>query len=185
MSEETVLKAEVRNKNLRASWPAILLIGIGLVLLSSKVFGFFLMDFMWPGFVVGSGLLMLYPAYISTPEKRRSLAFFAIPGAMTVATGILLFMMNLTNHFESMAYAWTLILAAGAGGYIYYNRFEDTDNSIEKAHRFIRTMVLLFMGMAMFFELLIFQSFGYWWPLIIIGLGAYMLIKERRSKSDE
>jgi len=93
--------------------------------------------------------------------------------------------MNITNHFESMAYAWTLILAAGAGGYIYLNRFEDSNNRIEKAHRFIRTMVLVFMGMAMFFELLIFQSFGYWWPLIIIGLGAYMLIKERRSKSDE
>jgi len=185
MSEETVLKAEVQKKKIAGSWPALALIAAGVLILVSKLFGLILMDFMWPGFIIGFGLVLMYPAYMSTAEDRKSLSFFAVPGAMSVALGMLLFMMNLVDHFESMAYSWPLLLAAGAGGYIYQHRFDEGNERKEKAHRFIRLMVLLFMGMAMVFELLIFQSFGNWWPLVIIGLGGYMLVKERRSSSDE
>lgn len=185
MTEETVLKAEVQNKKLANNWPALALIGAGVVILFSKLFGLILMDFLWPGFIIGFGLALMYPAYISTADDKKGLSFFAVPGAMTVALGLLLFMMNLVNHFESMAYAWPLLLAAGSWGHLYQKRFTATSEQKDKAHRFIRIMVLLFMGMAMFFELLIFQSFGNWWPLALIGVGGYMLLKDRRSNSDE
>ncbi len=185
MTEETVLRAEAQRKKIAGNWPALALIAAGVLILISKLFGLILMDFLWPGFIIGFGLLLMYPAHLSTADEKKKLSFFAVPGAMSVALGLLLFMMNLVNHFESMAYSWPLLLAAGAGGYLYQNRFDETAERKDEAHRFIRFMVLLFMAMAMFFELLIFQSFGNWWPLVIIGLGGYMLVKERRSKSNE
>ncbi len=185
MAEETVLKAEFQKKKIAGSWPALALIAAGVLILASKLFGFILMGLLWPGFIIGSGLLLMYPAYLSTADHRKKLSFFAVPGAMSAALGLLLFMMNLAHHFESMAYSWPLMLAAGAGGYIYQRRFDEADERKEKAHRFIRFMVLLFMGMAMIFELLIFQSFGGLWPLVLIGIGGYMLVKERRSNSNE
>jgi hypothetical protein len=181
MSEETVLKAEIGKKGVKPMLP-MLLIAAGLVLLVVNVFNVDVMGFLWPGFIVGTGLLMMLPAYKSTEEERSSLSFFAIPGAMIVANGALLFLMNMFDHFESMAYAWTLILAAGAWGYLYMKRFDAPDDKIEKVRGFIRVMVLTFMALAAVFELLIFQSLGGWWPLLVIGLGFYLWIKESRSE---
>ena len=182
MSEETVLKAEVGKKGVKPMLP-VLLISIGLVLLVINVFHVDVMGFLWPGFIVGSGLLLLWPAYKSTPDQRSSLSFFAIPGAMIAANGALLFVMNMFDHFESMGYAWTLILAAGAWGYLYMKRFDTPDDRTEKVQGFIRVMVLTFMALAAIFELLIFQTLGSWWPLLIIGLGFYLWVRESRSEA--
>ena len=184
MSEETVLKAEVNDKGHDSSWPAALLIGGGLLLLVTNLLNISLMNYLWPGFIVGTGLLMLWPSYNSTDERQSRLSFLAVPGAMALAMGGLLFLMNLTDHFESMAYAWTLILAAGAAGYAYLKRFDESSEAQAKAHRFIRAMVLAFMGLATLFEILIFQSLGAWWPLLLIGVGAYLYLKNKRSETE-
>ena len=184
MSEETVLKAEVKGGNGHTSWPALLLIGAGVLVLVTNLLHISLMNYLWPGFIVGLGLLMVWPAYQSTAEQQSRLSFLAVPGAMMLAMGGLFFLMNLTDHFESMAYGWTLILAAGAAGYGYLKRFDESPAAQEKAHRFIRTMVLAFMALATVFELLIFQSLGAWWPLLLIGGGAYVYLKNKRSSNE-
>ncbi|MFN2188707.1 MAG: hypothetical protein ACK2T3_08075 [Candidatus Promineifilaceae bacterium] len=181
MSEETVLKAEIGKRGVKPLVPMVL-IAAGVVLLVINVFHVNVMGFLWPGFIVGIGLAMMLPAYNSTPDNRSSLAFFAIPGAMVVANGALLFLMNMFDHFGSMAYAWTLVLAAGAWGYLYMKRFDAPDDKTEKVRGFIRVMVLAFMGLAAIFELLFFQSLGGWWPLLVIGLGLYLWIRESRSE---
>jgi hypothetical protein len=183
MSEETVLKAETgKPRDIGTALP-VLLVGAGAVILAANLLHIQLIDFLWPGFIIGPGLLMLWPAYKSTPESRSSWSFMAIPGAMAVALGVLLFLMNLVDHFESMAYAWTLVLAAGAQGFAYMKRFEEDEQAAEKAYRFVRTMLLAFMGMATVFELFIFRSLGDWWPVLLIGLGAYLFFKSRRSET--
>ena len=184
MSEETVLKAEIGKTGVKPLLP-ILLIAAGLALLVINVFHISVMGFFWPVFIVGTGLLMMWPAYKSTAEQRSSLSFFAIPGAMVAANGALLFLMNMFDHYESMAYAWTLILAAGAAGYLYMKRFDEDDASTEKVRGFIRIMVLAFMAMAAVFELLIFQSLGGWWPLLVIGLGLYLWVKQSRREVND
>jgi len=125
MSEETILKAEVEEKGGRASWPALLLIGAGFFLLITNLLHISLMSYLWPGFIAGLGVLLLWPSYQSTAQRQSGFSFLAVPGAMLLAMGGLFFLMRLTNHFESMAYSWTLILAAGAGGYAYLKRFEE------------------------------------------------------------
>ncbi len=184
MSEETVLKSEVNGRGQSTSWPALLLIGAGVVLLVTNLLHISLMAFLWPGFIAGLGLLLVWPAYRSTAANQSSLSFLAIPGAMVLAMGALFFLMNLSDHFESMAYSWTLILAAGAAGYAYLKRFEQSGVAQEKAWRFIRTMVLAFMGLATLFELIVFESLGAWWPLLLIGAGAYLYLKSKRSDNE-
>ena len=184
MSEETVLKAEVKEGSSKTSWPALMLIGAGAMLLVTNLLHISLMNYLWPGFIAGLGLLMIWPSYQSTAERQSRLSFLAVPGAVLLAMGGLFFLLNLTNHFESMAYSWTLLLAAGAAGYAYLKRFDDSGAAQEKTHRFIRTMVLAFMVLATIFELLIFQSLGAWWPILLIGVGAYMYLKNKRSESE-
>jgi len=181
MSDESVLKAEVSKNGESTGRLAVALIAGGVILLAMNVLNISLMSFLWPFFIIGAGVLMVWPAYQSTSEDRSRLSFFAVPGAMTLAVGVLLFLMNLVNHFESMAYSWPLILAAGAAGYGYIHRFDESDEKVEKAHRFIRAMVISFMVMAVIFELLVFQSLGAWWPLLLVGLGIYIYVKNKRS----
>lgn len=185
MSENKVLKVEIENKLEKSSLPGIGLIVVGLIILAYNVFHIHMTAFVWPGFVIGAGLLMLWPAYQSTADHDHSLSFLAIPGAVVTTAGILFVLMTLTSHFASTAYVWPLYLAAGAAGYSYMNRFDQNEQRAEKIYRFIRTMVILFMVLAVFFELVVFQGLGSWWPIILVGLGIYLLVKNKRSESNE
>ncbi len=181
MSDESVLKAEVKKNGEGGLRVAMGIIAAGVILLVANLLQISLMDYLWPIFLIGLGTLMIWPAYRSTREEKSRLSFFAVPGAMTVTLGGLLFLMNLVNHFESMAYSWTLILAAGAAGYAYMHRFDEPNETADKAHRFIRVMVIAFMALAIILELLVFQSLGAWWPILIIGMGIYLYIRNKRN----
>ncbi len=182
MSEETVYKAEEATKlNVHTSLPAYLLIGVGAVLLLAYLFNIDLMEVLWPGFVIAPGLLLMWPAYKSTADEQSKLAFLAVPGGMIVTTGMLLFAMNLTDHFEAWAYSWPLLIAAIAGGVMYITRFDSNDKLQERAYKFIRIMFMIFIGLAFFFEIIVFENFN---PLMSLGLmvlGFYLLIRERKS----
>ncbi|MGB3715331.1 MAG: hypothetical protein WA996_12955 [Candidatus Promineifilaceae bacterium] len=65
---------------------------------------------------------------------------------------------------------------AGAAGDIFQRCFDEQDAATEIARGFIRVMVLSFMAMAAIFELLIFQSLGDWWPLLVIGLRLFLWV---------
>lgn len=185
MSDESVIKAEVAKKDVGTAKLATGLVAGGVILLVANLLNISLMFFLWPMFIIGPGLLLLWPAYQSAPGNRSKLAFLAVPGAMTLATGVLLFLMNLVNHYESWAYSWTLVLAAGAAGYAYMHRFDESNERGDKAYRFIRAMVLTFMVLAVFFEVLVFQSLGIWWPVLLIGLGLYLFVRNKRRVQNE
>jgi hypothetical protein len=182
MSNETVLKIEENRKLQRSqSWPAYGVIAIGVSLLVSQIFGFELIDVLWPGFVLAPGLLLLWPAYKATPERPSRVGFLAVPGAMFLTVGTLLFIMNLSNYFEAWAYSWPLVFASVAWGLMYMRRFEPTHKVHHTGYNFMRLMVLLAMGLVVFFEVIVFGSVNPLLPLGVIGLGVYMLVKERRT----
>jgi hypothetical protein len=182
MNEETVYKAE-KSEKLRAKnpGPAYIIIGIGILLLAANVFDFELMEYLWPGFVIAPGLMLLWPAYHSTPENKATLSFLAVPGAVLTMTGLMLFVMNLTNHFEAWAYSWTLLLVAVAWAFMYINRFEPERRIHERGHRFIRTMMMIFGGLFVLFELVIWSNFHPLLALALIGYGVYVLVSNRRN----
>lgn len=182
MSEETVYKAQMGAKASSNSTTAVLLITGGILLLAVNLLEVQLLDFLWPLiFVAGPGLLMLWPAYQASPERSGAGTYLAVPGAMAVTLGAILFFLNLTNHFEAMAYTWPLIAAAGIAGLSYKQRFEQSEEVSEKRWRLIRGLVLLAMGLAAFFELMIFNSLPVWWPLLLVGYGFYLLLNRKKT----
>jgi hypothetical protein len=182
MSEETVYKAEEAAKlNVHSSLPAFTLIGVGAALLIAYLFDIRLMDFLWPGFIIGPGLLLMWPAYNSTAEHQSKLAFLAVPGAMIATTGLLLFAMNLTNHFEAWAYSWTLVIAAAAGGVMYLTRYDNNKPLQERGYKLIRVLSMIFIGLAFFFEIIVFENFSPVMSLGLIGFGLYLLMRNKRA----
>jgi hypothetical protein len=183
MSDETVFKSgKTGNSVSGQTLVAMGLIVTGLALLAINLLHIRVMSFLWPAFIIGPGLLMLWPAYQSTAERRHVLSFLAVPGGMTVALGALVFVMSLVDYFAAMAYAWPLILAGGAAGYVFQQRFEP-NGWTTKGQRFIRAMIITFMGLAAFFEIVLFRGLGGWWPLSFVGLGVYLLLKNRSKTS--
>ena len=183
MSEESILKVEEAGKlQRRQALPAYGVIAIGVALLITNLFGFPLIEIMWPGFILAPGLMLLWPAYSATPERQSRLAFLAVPGAIMITVATLLFIMNLTDHFEAWAYSWPLVFASVAWGLMYMRRFEPEHRVHHNGYNFLRLMVLMAMGFAVFFELLIFGSFNPLLPLGIIGYGIYLLLKNRREE---
>jgi hypothetical protein len=179
MSDETVYKAQVKEKEGSLPRLALILIGAGLLFLATNLLPFTVVDIIWPLFVIGPGLLLLMPAYKSTPEAPQSLAFLAVPGAFLVGLGLMLATMSLTDHWESWAYAWTLLPVAALGGALYMKRHQPESSVHERGHQIVRALVIAFMGLAMFFELFIFPGRGEWWPVLLIGAGIYLFVKQR------
>ena len=179
MSDETVYKAQVKGQQTSVPKLALVLIGAGLFFLAANLFPFSLFALVWPLFIIGPGLLLLWPAYRSTPEATHSLAFLAVPGAFLLGLGLLLATMSITGHWESWAYAWTLLPAAIIAGVVYMKRHQPESRLHERGHRIIRTLVIACMGLAILFELFIFPGREEWWPLLLIGAGLYLFFKER------
>jgi hypothetical protein len=183
MSEESHLyKTEQKALTTGSNWPAVAIIALGAGLLLANIFQIQLMSLLWPGFVLVPGLLLLWPAQRSTEDYTHPLSFLAVPGAFISTTGLLLFVMNLTNHFEAWAYAWALVFAGAAAGLAYIYRFDPTHQVHEMVNKFTRVMLYLFIGFAIFFELLIFGTFTPWLPLALIAYGVFMLTKGKRQK---
>jgi hypothetical protein len=181
IANQTSLKErESMQLTLRQSAPALLVIGLGVLLLTSNLFGFHLIDILWPAFVVVPGLLLLTPAYNSTPERQSRFAFLAVPGALFLTIGLLLFAMNLANeHFEAWAYSWTLLVAAVPAALMYIKRFEPEHRIHTSGRKLVRMMTLAFMGLAVFFEIVVFENFNPLLPLVMIVYGIYLLRKQR------
>ena len=182
MTDETIYKAQEKAQmNARANWPAWALIGLGVILLFAGIFDVHLMDYLWPAFLVIPGLVMMYPAYKSTPDDQHSLSFLAIPGAVFVAVGGLFFVLNLFDHFEAWAYTWTVIPAAIAAGVLYMTRFDHNLRLEARARKFLRMLAIVTVGLGFFFEIIVFENYN---PLMAVGLivlGVYLLVQERRA----
>lgn len=185
MSEETIYKAEEARKlvNHSDNTGAYVVIGAGVALLLANLFGFHLMEILWPGFILVPGLLLMWPSYSSTADQQSQLSFLAIPGAMITAVGALLFIMNITGHFEAWAYSWTLIWAAAAAGWMYMKRFDPQDSVHETGYKFIRVLVFMFMGLSLLFELVIFGNFAPIFPALLIGYGIYLIYKNKHVEA--
>lgn len=182
MSEETIFKAEEAAKlKVHSSTPAYILIGGGVLLLFTTLFNIDLMEVLWPGFIIGPGLLLMWPAYQSTSERQSNLSFLAIPGAMILTSGVLLMAMNLTDHFEAWAYSWPLVIASIPAAVMYITRFDNNSALHERAVKFIRVMIMGFIGLAFFFEIIVFGNFNPLMSIGLIALGVYMLARNKRS----
>jgi len=149
-----------------------LLIAFGLLSLASQVFRGFNWGFLWPFIVIGIGALF----FVAMFAGGKQTAGFAIPGSIISGVGLVLLFQNITQHWESMSYFWTLIiLFVGVGIYIMGVYGNDTGQK-HSGTRVMKVGLILFIIFGLFFEM-VFSSFGNLvFPILLIVLGVYLVL---------
>jgi hypothetical protein len=149
-----------------------ILIAFGLLSLASQVFRFLDWGFLWPFIVIGIGALFFAAMFAGGKQT----AGFAIPASIIGGVGLVLLFQNITHHWESMSYFWTLIIMfVGAGIYIM-GVYGGDENHKQSGMRLMKIGGILFIIFGTFFEM-IFSSFSnIIFPLLLIILGAYLVL---------
>ena len=148
------------------------LIAFGLLALAGQIFRNVNWGALWPFTIIGFGALF----FVAMFAGGKSAAGFAIPGSIVGGIGLVLLFQNITQHWESMSYFWTLIiLFVGLGIYIM-GRYGDDENQQSSGLRVMKVGFILFIIFGAFFEM-IFSSFGNLiFPVLLILLGAYLVL---------
>lgn len=161
--------------NLGSLVAGAVLIGIGLISLAGQFLrgsGFWGM--IWPFFVIGLGAVF----FVGMFGAGKSAAGLAIPGTIITVVGLMLFLQNLSGHWESWSYGWTvIIMAVGLGIYIM-GWYGENPSQRQSGLGLIKLGAILFIIFGAFFEM-IFNSFSfsrYVFPAALILLGAYLII---------
>lgn len=148
------------------------LIAFGLLSLAGQVFRNLNWGFLWPFIVIGFGALFFVVMFAGGKQA----AGFAIPGSIVGGIGLILLFQNITHHWESMSYFWTLILTfVGVGIYIM-GLYGGDETQKQSGLRVMKIGIVLFIIFGMFFEM-IFSSFSnIIFPVLLIVLGAYLVL---------
>lgn len=157
---------------------AIILIGIGLLFFVTQTLGINIWGIFgvsWPLFVVLPGLVFLGLALFGDSK----LAGFIVPGAIVTGTGAILWVQNVTGHWESWAYVWTLYPVFLGFALMFLGRRTNSLNTEKTGRGFVTWGTVAFLIGFAFFEVLIFGGLGglgnVLLPLILIGIGVLML----------
>ena len=162
-----------------------LLIAFGLLALAGQVFRNVDWGFLWPFTVIGFGALFFVAMFVG----GKGAAAFAIPGSIIGGIGLILLFQNITQHWESMSYFWTLIIMfVGVGIYIM-GWYGGDANQKGAGLRVMKVGFILFIIFGAFFEM-IFSSFSnILFPVLLILLGGYLILSRSglfsRKKTDE
>jgi drug/metabolite transporter (DMT)-like permease len=182
------MQMEVKKRNGGALVGGVLLILFGLLILSSQFFsGFDFWGTFWPFIIIGVGAMF----FVGMAAGGKSTAGLAVPGSIITGIGLMLFLQNLTNHFESWAYGWTIIIiSVGLGIYI----MGWWGGNAEQRHSGVGVMrvgLILFIIFGAFFEMIFNSSAlaNYIFPVGLILLGLYLVFKRSgfltTKKSDD
>jgi len=149
-----------------------LLIVFGLMALAGQIFSAVDWGFLWPFAIIGFGALF----FVAMFAGGKGTAAFAIPGSIIGGIGLILLFQNITQHWESMSYFWTLIIMfVGVGIYIM-GWYGGDENQKRSGFRVMKVGFILFIIFGAFFEM-IFSSFSnIIFPVLLILLGAYLVV---------
>ena len=165
------------------------LIAFGLLSLAGQVFRNLNWGFLWPFIVIGIGALF----FVAMFAGGKQAAGFAIPGSIVGGIGLILLFQNITHHWKSMSYFWTLIIIFIGAGIYFMGLYGADENQKQSGLRVMKTGVVLFIIFGMFFEM-IFSSFNnIVFPVLLIALGVYLVLtrsgllgrKKNESPSDD
>jgi hypothetical protein len=165
-----------------------ILIAFGVLALLGKIFNVNFWSTFWPFFIIGFGLLF----FVGMFAGGRSVSGLAIPGAIFTAIGLMLFYQNISNHWESWSYGWTVILMAVGAGIFIMGLWGQNENQRAAGLRVLRIGLILFIIFGAFFELIFtsgraFGLRGIFFPVALILLGAYLVFMRSgllKSRSD-
>lgn len=166
-----------------------LLILLGAILLLGQFAHVDLGRYGWPFWIIVPGVLLMVLAATSRGFFGEGLA---IAGSITTMTGVVLFVQNLTDHFQSWSYAWALIFPASIGiGMIVYGVTAGRAGNVRAGLRLLAIGVVLFVLGAAFFEGVIWGGIEFGTSsgvvlgvlIIVIGLVLVLLNVTSRRRS--
>jgi len=140
---------QINRSNTGALIVGTLLIVFGLMALAGRFFSFVDWDFIWP---------------------------FAIPGSIIGGIGLVLLFQNITGHWESMSYFWTLIITFVGVGIYVMGWYGGDENQKRSGWRVMKTGFILFIIFGVFFETIFSSYSNILFPLLLIALGAYLVL---------
>lgn len=149
-----------------------LLIAFGLLSLAGQFIRGVNWGLLWPVIIIGIGALF----FVAMFAGGKSAAGFAMPGSIVGGIGLVLLVQNITRHWESMAYFWTLIiLFVGTGIYIM-GWYGENEGQRKSGAGVMKVGFILFIVFGAFFES-IFSSFSNLiFPILLILLGGYLVV---------
>jgi hypothetical protein len=154
------------------------LIALGVLSLVGQLFSNFpFWSYFWPFIIIFFGGLFFVGMFVG----GKSMAGLAIPGSIITLIGLMMFVQNLFNHWESWAYGWTVILFAVGLGIFIMGLYSGEERQRLAGMRVMRIGVILFIIFGAFFEL-IFSSFSrhgvaqYLFPALLVLLGVYLVV---------
>lgn len=166
---------ESKQRNTGSLVGGALLIAFGALALATQLFsGFDFWEAFWPFIVIGVGVMFFVVMFAG----GRSVSGLAIPGSIISVIGLMLFVQNLTGHWESWAYGWTVILMAVGVGIFLMGAYGGQASQRRAGLRVLKIGVILFVIFGAFFELLFNSSrlAQILFPVALILMGGYLLV---------
>jgi hypothetical protein len=164
-----------------------LLILFGLLSLVGQIFrGFHFWDTFWPFIVIGVGAMF----FVGMFAGGKSVSGLAVPGSIITAIGLMLFYQNLTGHWESWSYGWTVILMSVGLGIFIMGAYGGDEGQRKSGMGVMRVGLILFILFGGFFEMIFSEGarFGLrqvLFPVALILLGLYLIVKRLRPSQPE
>jgi hypothetical protein len=165
------------NRNLGALLIGAMLIGFGMLSFLAQIFhGFEFWSYLWPFIVIGFGAMF----FVGMFAGGKSVAGLAIPGSIITAIGLMLFVQNVTHHWESWSYGWTVILMAVGAGILIMGAWQGNPHTRAAGLGVLKVGAVMFVLFGAFFEMIF--SFGhrslssYAFPLALMALGVYLVV---------
>jgi hypothetical protein len=164
-----------------------LLILFGILSLTGQLFrGFHFWETFWPFIVIGLGAMF----FVGMFAGGKSVSGLAVPGSIITAVGLMLFYQNLTDHWESWSYGWTVILMAVGVGIFIMGAYGGNEEQRKSGMGVMRVGLILFIIFGGFFEFIFSagERFGLRqvvFPVGLILLGLYLIVKRLRPSQPE
>ena len=155
-----------------------LLIVFGILALLSQLFrNLNFWNTFWPFIVMGIGAMF----FIGMFAGGKSVSGLAIPGSIITTIGLMLFYQNITNHWESWSYGWTVILMSVGLGIFIMGVWGQNNSQRSAGLRVMRIGLILFIIFGAFFELIFTSGMPFGlrsiiFPVALILLGLYLVL---------
>jgi peptidoglycan/LPS O-acetylase OafA/YrhL len=163
---------QTNRNNVGALIGGAVLIGIGLLTLVSRMYTGIDWGLLWPFSIIGFGALF----FIAMFAMGKSGAAFAIPGTIITGIGLVVLFQNITQHWTTMSYLWTLIIIfVGLGIYLMGWYGEDA-NQKRSGGKVMKIGIILFIIFGTIFETVFSSLNNAIFPILLILLGVYLVL---------
>jgi hypothetical protein len=159
---------EGRTRSAIAGGTLLILLGVFLLVLRliPGIFG----RFSWPFIVIGVGVVFLVMAVVTGATGM------AVPACIIGGIGVILYWQNRTGHWETWAYAWTLIPGFVGVGVFLSHLLEGKPLKalVEGGWPVLISLVLFFLFGSFFGDI---PWLGPYWAVLLIVVGVLILLR--------